>query len=428
MTSEKTIERDNFWKKAMPIFEARVDKLTKPTYAADVMDEVFKELECDFNEDHTRHYPTSWPTIAKQVLGRKILNNPLVKLTKSQEEHIRKALKKKRAKFAKAYTRGTGHTHTRTAKVERERSTDRDRAEPKRDANEGCSGGIPHPQYDPKVYPIFNGKVAYQLRLGKTAAEMDLPGLFLESVNATLPNGARTVLDRAAATTVILRPSRRVVLCFNSTVPERERVIEVVANAPMRVLDYTNATLKTLSQRLDALMASLGTVVASQRKASGVIEEDDVTLKVSPSERDKFFAKFVSECGIISDKNAEAAGSGIYRMYRDYCASAGFGLEDNYAWFVRRMNKHGFASTVVGTRVIFNIAVDPDFAQYAHGTQVEEEEVDVAPAKTTAQTVCAREPAEASNDLVGEIRALREEIATLPQAVASEIMQSQATA
>lgn len=36
--------------------------------------------------------------------------------------------------------------------------------------------------------------------------------------------------------------------------------------------------------------------------------------------------------------------------------------------------------------------------------------------------------AEASNDLVGEIRALREEIATLPQAVASEIMQSQATA
>ena len=25
MTSEKTIERDNFWKKAMPIFEARVE-------------------------------------------------------------------------------------------------------------------------------------------------------------------------------------------------------------------------------------------------------------------------------------------------------------------------------------------------------------------------------------------------------------------
>ena len=240
----------------------------------------------------------------------------------------------------------------------------------------------------------------------------------MDSVNASMPEKYQKLRDRALAEALVANPSKVVILNFRSTVAERERVIEVVAGKPMKVLDYANSTLRALGQRLDALMGSIGPITAAQQ--SSVIEEDDETVKVSPSERDNFFAKFIKEHGVANDASGSVGGGGLYRMYRDFCASTGFSLEDTYAWFIRRMNKHGFESEQVGNRSFFRVSVNPAFQRYVFGPQVEEEEVQTMTAEIASQTVCVQ-PTEDSTALIEEIRALREEIAGIPRAVVGEL-------
>ena len=102
MVSQTTKERTEFWSNAVELFKNELKTLNKPTFASTIMERVFKALQCDFNQDGTRQYPTSWPLIVRQQLGGIILGSQLVKLTAAQRKALQAALKKPIMRLAKA--------------------------------------------------------------------------------------------------------------------------------------------------------------------------------------------------------------------------------------------------------------------------------------------------------------------------------------